>query len=176
MIRRAAAPPVLPDVLAPELAVVFCGSAVGRKSAAAQTYYAGPGNRFWTTLHEIGLTPRRLDPREYRGAIEYGIGLTDLAKFRSGGDWELVEGDDDVTGLRQKIEAWAPRALAFNGKRAARRFLGRAVDYGPQPERVGASRTFVLPSTSGAARRYWNLAPWRALAALASPPDGPAAP
>ena len=165
MRRTAAAAPVLPDVLGPGLAVVICGSAVGAKSAAAAAYYAGPGNRFWTTLHEIGLTPRRLDPHEYPGLIEFGIGLTDLAKYRSGGDRALRRGDDDMAGLRDKIEAWAPRALAFNGKRAAERVLGRAAEYGPQRERVGGSRTFVLPSTSGAARRYWNIAEWRTLAA-----------
>ena len=164
MSRRGAADPVLPDVLGPELAVVFCGSAVGRKSAAAGAYYAGPGNRFWATLHEIGLTPRRLDPHEYPGVIGYGIGLTDLAKHRSGGDRELRESDDDVAGLTAKIAAWAPRALAFNGKRAAERVLGRPAEYGPQRERLGGSRAFVLPSTSGAARRYWNIAEWRALA------------
>src|SRR3546814_13773735 len=50
--------PVLPDVLAPGLRLVFCGSAAGRKSAELGAYYAGPGNKFWPTLYEIGLTPR----------------------------------------------------------------------------------------------------------------------
>ena len=168
MSRRGAVEPVLPDVLGPALAVVFCGSAVGRKSAAAGAYYAGPGNRFWATLHEIGLTPRRLDPHEYHRVLEYGIGLTDLAKTRSGGDRELRGSDDDVAGLTAKIEAWAPRALAFNGKRAGQRVLGRPAEYGPQRERVGGSRTFILPSTSGTARRYWNIAEWRALASWVS--------
>ena len=158
--------PVLPDILGPDLAVVFCGSAVGRKSAAAGAYYAGPGNRFWPTLHEIGLTPGRLHPGEYRRVIEFGLGLTDLAKYQSGGDRDLTAAADDVAGLRRKIDACAPRVLAFNGKRAARRFLDRGVDYGMQPERLGLACIFVLPSTSGAARRYWNIAQWRALAAL----------
>ena len=166
------ATPVLPDILGPDLAVVFCGSAVGRKSAAAGAYYAGPGNRFWQTLHEVGLTPRRLDPGEYRRVIEFGLGLTDLAKYESGGDSELTAAADDVAGLRRKIEACAPRVLAFNGKRAARRFLGRGVGYGVQPERIGAILAFVLPSTSGAARRYWNIAPWRALARTIAGPAG----
>ena len=165
MSRRPAADPVLPDVLAPDLVVVFCGSAVGRRSDAAAAYYAGPGNRFWTTLHEVGLTPRTLEPDEYHRVVEHGIGLTDLAKYRSGGDRELRAADDDVAALHAKIRAWAPYALAFNGKRAGRRVLGQAVEYGLQTERVGGSRTFVLPSTSGAARRYWSVAEWRRLAA-----------
>jgi TDG/mug DNA glycosylase family protein len=38
---------VLPDVLKPGLKVVFCGTAVGNKSARASAYYAGRGNQFW---------------------------------------------------------------------------------------------------------------------------------
>ena len=53
---------VLPDVLAPGLRAVFCGTAAGTKSAIAGAYYAGPGNKFWPTLHAIGLTPRRFAP------------------------------------------------------------------------------------------------------------------
>ena len=56
---------VLPDVLAPDLRVVFVGTAAGARSAAVGHYYAGPGNRFWHTLHEIGLTPRRSPEMHY---------------------------------------------------------------------------------------------------------------
>jgi hypothetical protein len=69
---------VLPDVLGPGLRVVFCGTAVGSASAKRGAYYAGPGNKFWPTLHAIGLTPRRLMPEEFRSVLDYGIGLTDL--------------------------------------------------------------------------------------------------
>nr|HQT26871.1 mismatch-specific DNA-glycosylase [Burkholderiales bacterium] len=56
---------VLPDVLAPDLAVVFCGSAVGAASARRRAYYAGPGNAFWPTLARVGFTPCQLTPDEY---------------------------------------------------------------------------------------------------------------
>lgn len=46
--------PVLDDVLAPNLRVVFCGTAVGVRSAARGHYYAGPGNDFWRLLHGSG--------------------------------------------------------------------------------------------------------------------------
>lgn len=48
---------VLPDVLKPDLKIVFCGTAAGRESAARGAYYAGSGNSFWKTLHEVGLYP-----------------------------------------------------------------------------------------------------------------------
>jgi len=161
------APDVLPDVLAPNLRVVFCGSAAGRASAVIGAYYAGPGNRFWPTLYEIGLTDRDLAPQEFHAVLDYGIGLTDLAKHESGADHELPNAADDVAGLIARIERHRPRFLAFNGKRAARAIMGRAVDYGPQSWTIGDALVVVLPSTSGAARRYWKIAPWRALAAAA---------
>lgn len=73
---------ILPDVLASDLVVVFCGTAAGNRSAQMGAYYAGIGNRLWPTLHQIGLTPRLLQPTEFWQALDYGIGLTDLANLR----------------------------------------------------------------------------------------------
>jgi double-stranded uracil-DNA glycosylase len=157
--------PILPDVLQPHLKIVFCGTAVGARSAKIGAYYAGPGNRFWPTLFQVGLIPRQLRPQDYRSLVDYGIGLTDIAKDRSGGDHVLTPADFDGLTLRAKIEQFAPKVLAFNGKRAAQEFYGRkVVAYGRQPERLGATTVFVLPSTSGAARGFWDERYWQALA------------
>ncbi len=162
--------PILPDLLAPGLRVVFCGTAPGAASARAGAYYAGPGNRFWVTLHEVGLTPVLLSPAEFARLPEFGIGLTDVSKTASGSDLEVGSNGVDPERLAAGIDAARPSHLAFNGKNAARAALGRPVDYGPQPERIGGAKTWVLPSTSGAARRFWDLEPWRDLART-SPPD-----
>jgi len=159
---------VLPDVLTPGLRVVFCGSAAGTVSALRGAYYAGPGNRFWPTLHATGLTDRVLRSEEFRQVLDYGIGLTDLAKFASGPDATIRRADYDPQGLLARLAALQPKALAFNGKRAAALFLGQPGDrlrYGAQPPRPGMPLLFVLPSTSGLATRYWSLDPWRDLAA-----------
>ena len=155
---------LVPDLLAPGLRLVFCGTAPSRASAAARAYYAKPGNRFWPALHAAGFTPRRFQPSEYAALLELGIGLTDLCKGHSGNDDELPDGALDAGSLREKVERYRPAAVAFTSKNAARAFLGRAVDYGWQPERVGATRFFVLPSPSGQATRFWDERPWRALA------------
>ena len=126
--------------------------------------YAGPGNRFWSVLHETGLTPRELRPDEFRGLQRFGIGLTDVAKFASGSDSSLARADFDAASVVAKVERYAPRILAFVGKRAAHEVLGRPVGYGPQDVRVGVSDVWVVPSTSGAARGSWDVGPWRALA------------
>jgi TDG/mug DNA glycosylase family protein len=157
---------ILPDVLSHDLRIVFCGTAPAEASARVGHYYAGPGNCFWKTLHKIGLTGNRvLAPAEFESLLRYGIGLTDVAKHSVGTDDRIDGADFDVEGLRAKILKHNPRILAFNGKNAARGFLGRRVDCGLQAERTGSTEIFVLPSTSGAARRHWSLTPWRALAA-----------
>ncbi|MGF1608194.1 MAG: mismatch-specific DNA-glycosylase [Kiloniellales bacterium] len=156
-------PHVLPDVLREGLRIVFCGSAAGRRSAELGAYYAGPGNRFWPTLYAVGLTPRLLRPEEFPLLPDFGLGLTDLCKTALGADQALPAAADDPAALRRKIARYRPAVLAFVGKRPAAVTLGRRVDYGAQAERIGVTALFVLPSPSGAARRYWDEEPWRAL-------------
>lgn len=155
---------ILPDVLVPNLGVVFCGTAASARSAAVHAYYAHPGNRFWFALHAAGFTPHQLAPAQFRALPGYGIGLTDLAKHHSGNDAALPADAFDVAGLRARILRCAPHWLAFTSKRGAQTVLGHAVGYGPQAECIGTTRLWVLPSPSGQARGHWDLAPWRALA------------
>lgn len=152
------------DVLAPGLRVVCCGTALGKQSAQVGAYYAGRGNRFWATLHEIGLTPVVLHPDDYMRLLDYGIGLTDICKTRSGSDEEVGPDGFDVPRLIAELERYSPAWIAFNGKNAARAALGRSVEYGEQPQALGGVPAFVLPSTSGAARGYWDVSMWRDLA------------
>lgn len=156
---------ILPDVLRPGLRAVLCGSAAGAVSARVGAPYAGPGNRFWEILHRTGLTPRRLEPREFAELARHGLGLTDLCKTASGADSELPRSADDLAGLRAKLEAHAPPVVAFVGRRAARVALGRPVTPGPQPERFAGARVWVLPSTSGRAVAFWDERPWHEFAA-----------
>jgi TDG/mug DNA glycosylase family protein len=167
---------VLRDVLARGLGVVFCGTAVGAASARRQAYYAGPGNAFWPTLFEVGLTPRLLQPAEYGNITQYGLGLTDLAKTISGSDRVLRDEHFDRSGLRAKMLQYHPRVLAFTSKRAGEEFVGHPVAYGPLEETIGPTVLFVLPSPSGAARRYWSMHPWRELARLRHDADPSLAP
>ena len=157
---------ILPDVLRGGLELVFCGTAAGMRSALAGAYYAHPGNHFWFALHATGMTPRQLRPEEFRQLPDYGIGLTDVAKFHAGNDNQLPPSAFDAAALVAKIEHWQPRLLAFTSKAAARAVLGVVTHYGPTDACIGSTRLFVLPSPSGQARGHWNLAPWTALACL----------
>jgi TDG/mug DNA glycosylase family protein len=156
---------ILPDVLAPGLRLVLCGTAPSRASKEAAAYYAHPGNIFWPTLHEAGLTPVLLRPRDYAAVLRYGIGLTDLNKTEFGADAALSHHAFDVAGFSAKMRTMRPRVIAFDSKFAACKFFGRtSVAYGLQTETLDGIALFVVPSTSGRARRYFNQAYWRELA------------
>ena len=158
---------MLPDLLKPNLNVVFCGTAAGRKSAKVGFYYAGPGNKFWKTLFETGLTSRLLKPSEFKKLVEWDIGLTDMVKDKSGMDNVLSSSDFKNNGLIEKIEEYNPRFLCFNGKKAAKEFYGvRNVEYGLQENKMKDTRIFVAPSTSGAANGFWDIDYWTYLSKL----------
>ena len=159
---------VLPDVLQRGLVVVFCGTAASAASARAGAYYANNSNAFWRALHETGMTPRRFAPTEFRQLTALRIGLTDVAKGTSGSDSCLRRADFDPDCLSAKIRRHRPQILAFTSKAAWRAWkrlsAADAVDYGWQECRVGATELAVLPSPSGAARRYWDIRYWQDLA------------
>lgn len=163
---------IIPDLLAPKLKLVFCGSALGTASARARAFYAKPGNKFWPVLHAVGLTPRRFAPAEYAELLELGIGLTDMNKTQSGNDTDLAPEHDDPVGLAKKILRYRPGILAFTAKRPAQVFLRsqfgivKPPPYGLQAQCVGDTRLFVLPSPSGRAGSFWDIGPWRDLKAL----------
>ncbi|NQV18865.1 MAG: mismatch-specific DNA-glycosylase [Armatimonadetes bacterium] len=156
---------MLPDLLAPNLKVVICGTAAGPQSATLQQYYAGQGNKFWRTLFEICLTPRPIQPSEYEQLLSYAIGLTDLVKNKSGMDYNLSSTDFGSDVLVEKILKYKPKFLCFNGKRAGKEFLlNNYVDYGLQEEKIGVTRLFIAPSTSSAANGWWDINIWQELA------------
>ena len=160
---------VLPDLIKPGLRIVFCGTAAGNVSAARGAYYAHPQNRFWSTLHAFGLTPRQLKPEDYSELPRWGLGLTDIAKHVSGMDRKLPSGAlgrEACAALEAKIIATEPEWLAFTSLNAGRHCLGRAAGFGEQPERIGRTRLWLLPSPSPTAGWNWerNQHWWRMLA------------
>src|ERR1700759_5080515 len=77
-VRSSPASKPLPDVLGPDLAVLFCGINPSLLSAATGYHFARPGNRFWPALHRSGFTSRQLAPREQDQLLAVGLGITNL--------------------------------------------------------------------------------------------------
>jgi TDG/mug DNA glycosylase family protein len=158
---------VLPDRLKPGLKLVFCGTAAGRQSALQQAYYAHGQNRFWKTLHEVGLTPSLFLPQDYEKLWDLGIGLTDIAKYAYGMDHQLPRealGPDAVAALEARIRKVRPSILAFTSLNGGRKVMGLRAEAGEQPKRMGETRVFILPSPSPLAANHWDIGPWRDLA------------
>lgn len=158
---------ILPERLKSGLKLVFCGTAAGRQSALQKAYYANKQNKFWRTLHDVGLTSHLFAPEEYPALWDQGIGLTDIAKFAYGMDHQLPKdslGRDAADALRARIEKIAPRFLAFTSLTAGRTVMGQKAMPGRQPETIGNTEVWILPSPSPLASNHWDIGPWRALA------------
>jgi TDG/mug DNA glycosylase family protein len=153
----AAAGRTIPDVLADEADVLFCGINPGLWSGWSGTHFARPGNRFWPALYRSGFTPRQLDPAEQDLLPSYGLGITNLVDRASARADELTP-DELVDGgarLVAKVAARRPRWLAVVGVGAYRvAFAAKGAKVGPQPDRLGETRLWVLPNPSGLNAHY----------------------
>ena len=161
----------LRDVLRPGLEIVFVGINPGRHSAAAGHHYAGPGNHFWPLLHESGLVGERLTYEDEVRVLEWGIGLTNMVARPSAGiaDLTMEELLEGARSLRRRLLRNRAGIVCFNGKRIYEIFAGHPCQLGRQEERIGASRVFVMPSTSPRGASYskaQKLAYFRQLARL----------
>jgi TDG/mug DNA glycosylase family protein len=157
---------VLQDVLAPNLDIVFCGTAVGESSAKKEAYYANGSNQFYSILHKAGFTEKQVEPINYRDLLNYNIGLTDLVKYVSGNDNQITKRDFDVKSFIEKILRHQPKVVCFNGKKAAAEFMGvktKRISYGLMAGTIGQSKLYCAPSTSGSARRFWDETHWHNL-------------
>mgnify|MGYP001039492939 CR=1 FL=1 len=147
----------IPDVLAPGLAVVFCGINPGLYSGAVGHHFARPGNRFWPALHQAGWTDRQLNPTEDVLLPRYGCGVTNLVARTTATATELTDEELARGGqiLRRKIARYRPRCLAILGIDAYRKAMGvRKATVGQQPLTIHDSRVWLLPNPSGLNAHY----------------------
>jgi double-stranded uracil-DNA glycosylase len=142
----------VPDLIAPGLAVLFCGINPGLYSGATGHHFARPGNRFWPTLQAAGFTERLVRPWEERRLLEYGLGITNLVARATATAAEL--GADELRAgratLERKVRRYRPRAVAVLGIGAYRSAFRRPkAEIGRQPESLGRALLWVLPNPSG---------------------------
>jgi double-stranded uracil-DNA glycosylase len=141
----------LPDHLRKGMKLIIVGFHPTESSVRVGHYYAGRDNEFWPMLFESGVVPEPFDYRDDKRVIEFGIGLTDLVKRPAKTTEELAR-EDFAEGrimLSQKLEEFAPRVVAFNGKATYELFAQRKSKFGLQKEPLYGARVFVLPATPG---------------------------
>jgi TDG/mug DNA glycosylase family protein len=142
----------VPDLIAPGLAVLFCGINPGLYSAATGHHFARPGNRFWPALHAAGFTDRQVWPWEERRLLEYGLGITNLVARATTTAADL--GPDELRAgrarLERKVRRLRPQAVAVLGIGAYRlAFNHPSALVGRQPVSFGPAVLWVLPNPSG---------------------------
>ena len=152
------------DLVGPGLKLLFVGINPGLWTAAVQTHFAHPTNRFYPALAAAGITVYEVDrgagmsdaDRAHRGAR--GVGLTNLvgratARASELSATELREGGER---LPRFVAEHRPKVVAIAGISAYRDAFGdRAAVLGRQPETLdSASRwsgaaLWVVPNPSG---------------------------
>ena len=156
----------LPDLLRPQLTVVFVGINPSLYSVEQGHYFARRTNRFWPALSRSmlslgareGIGVDTLLPEHDRLLPEYGFGFTDVVKRASARASEITPAEfvEGVKDLLVKFEAFAPRFACFHGITAFRPFyqaLSSTKDephLGFQDLSIGKTRLFLVPNPSGA--------------------------
>jgi double-stranded uracil-DNA glycosylase len=147
----------IPDVIGPNLRVLFVGINPGLYSGATGRHFARPGNRFWPALHRAGFTPRQLSPDEGDLLLSLGIGITNLVNRTTATAAELT--DDELRlgaeRLRGAVRHFRPEAVAILAVPAYRTAFDRPkAAIGRQPERLEGAALWVLPNPSGLNASY----------------------
>jgi double-stranded uracil-DNA glycosylase len=152
------------DVEVPDLVgetpprLVFVGINPGLWTAATQTHFAHPGNRFYPALHLAGLTERVLDraaglsDEDRRHLVDRGIAITNLVARATAKASELTREElrTGGTALVERLDAWRPAVVAVAGITAYRSAFGRPkAQVGRQEERVAGAELWVVPNPSG---------------------------
>jgi TDG/mug DNA glycosylase family protein len=174
----------VPDLVGPGLRLVFVGINPGLWTAATQTHFAHPGNRFYPALLEAGIIDRPIDrgrgmtDADRGDLIDRGIGITNIVHRATAKASELTVDELRAGGeqLREFVKTHHPAVVAIAGITAYRTaFAKPKATMGEQPEHFEGARLFVVPNPSGlnAHETVGSLASAYRAAALAAGAVGP---
>lgn len=148
----------VPDLVGDNLKLLFVGINPGLWTAATQTHFAHPGNRFYPALLRGGVISVPISPsagmndEQRRYLIERGIGITNIvnratARASELSREELREGARELTA---RIAQWRPRVVAIAGITAYRVAFGRGrARAGRQDETLAGAELWIVPNPSG---------------------------
>lgn len=148
----------LPDLVGPGLKLLFVGINPGLWTAATQTHFAHPGNRFYPALRRAGVIERDIsradgmtdDDRAY--LLTRGIGNTNLVNRATVRADELSAAELRAGRLRLEtsVRSWHPAVVVVAGLTAYRTAFSRPqAKAGEQPEGLAGARLWVVPNPSG---------------------------
>lgn len=150
-------PDLLPGPGQP-LRLLFVGINPGLWTAAVQTHFARPGNRFYPALLAAGIIDRPVDAaagmtdedRDY--FRERGIGITNVVRRATARADQLTAEELRAGGhqLVETVERTRPAVVAVAGITAYRAaFSAPKATTGRQPEPLAGAELWVVPNPSG---------------------------
>jgi TDG/mug DNA glycosylase family protein len=148
----------VPDLVGPGLRLLFVGINPGLWTAATQTHFAHPGNRFYPALLAAGIIDSPIDrgagmtEADRRSLIASGIGITNIAHRATAKASELSAAElrAGAGQLRAFVRTHRPAVVAIAGVTAYRTaFSAPSATMGEQPEPLEGARLFVVPNPSG---------------------------
>jgi TDG/mug DNA glycosylase family protein len=167
------------DLLGPEVALLFVGINPGLWTAATNTHFCHPSNRFYPALRRAGLidwafdTSTGMSEEERRRLADAGIGITNLVQRATARASQIgaAELRDGAVRLERLVADRSPRVVAVAGVTAFRTAFGRfSAVLGLQPVRLGPAEMWVVPNPSGlnAHQTIESLARWYRMAGEAA--------
>lgn len=148
----------VPDLVGPGLKLLFVGINPGLWTAATQTHFAHPGNRFYPALRLAGIIGRDIDrgsgmsDADRAHLIERGIGISNLVHRATAKASELTAAElrDGGDQLRELVRTLRPRVVAIAGITAYRSAFGaKGGVQGRQSEPFEGAVLWVVPNPSG---------------------------
>jgi TDG/mug DNA glycosylase family protein len=167
------------DLLGDNVRLLFVGINPGLWTAAVNTHFARPGNRFWPAMFMAGITADEVDASDgltntQRAAlVDAGVAITNIVDVATARADELTAAELASGGerLRALVQLHRPTVVAVLGVTAFRQAFGRrGTVIGPQDEPFEDCELWVLPNPSGlnAHETVGSLARWYRSAAEAA--------
>lgn len=148
----------VPDLVGPDPQLIFVGINPGLWTAATQTHFAHPGNRFYPALRRAGLIDWEISAstgmtdEDRRRFTDRGLGITNLVGRATARASELTRRElgQGALSLRRRVAEWSPRVVAIAGITAYRPAFDRPkATAGRQDESLEGAELWVVPNPSG---------------------------
>lgn len=148
----------VPDLIGPDLRLLFVGINPGLWTAATQTHFAYPGNRFYPALLRAGIIEREIDrgvgmsDEDRNNFLARGLGISNVAHRATAKASELSNDElrDGGEQLRALVRAKRPAVVAVAGITAYRTaFAEPKAVMGEQAQGFEGTRLWIVPNPSG---------------------------
>ena len=154
----------VPDLVGPDLKLLFVGINPGLWTAAVQTHFAHPTNRFYPALAAAGITDYEVDrvagmtDADRAHLMARGVGITNLVRRATARASELSREELREGGerLQRFVAEHRPAVVAIAGISAYRDAFGeRSAVLGRQPETLDSAAhwsgaaLWAVPNPSG---------------------------